>query len=140
VRFIEQYGDPLQYKLAAQQTYPATASTNQWHPWYDQVHPGDIEPALLQHHLRVGYWASVSYFDHHFGMMLDALEDVGVEQDTVVLMSGDVSQQHLHPPSLVTLKPSHLLPSLSLCSDALVGLWDQIYPPLRTSGCSMAGT
>ncbi len=32
---------------------------------------------------------AVSYYDHHFGMMLDALEDAGVAQDTVVLLSGD---------------------------------------------------
>ena len=91
-RFIEQYGDPQQYPLARQQTYPATASSNQWHPWYDQVLPTDVEPALKQHYLRVGYWASVSYFDYHFGLMLDALDEVGAAQDTIVLVSGDVSQ------------------------------------------------
>ena len=61
-------------------------------PRYDQVLPSDIEPALKQHYLRVGYWASVSYFDYHFGMMLDALQSSGVEQDTIVLVSGDVSR------------------------------------------------
>ena len=91
MRFIDQYGDPEQYPLAVQQTYPETASSNQWHPRLDQVLPTDVEPALKQHYLRVGYWASVSYFDHHFGMMLDALESTGVEQDTVVLVAGDVS-------------------------------------------------
>jgi iduronate 2-sulfatase len=88
-RFIEQYGDPEQYPLAKQQTYPATASTMQWHPWFDQVLPIDVEPSLKQHYLRVGYYGAVSYYDYHFGLMLDALEDVGVAQDTVVLVSGD---------------------------------------------------
>ena len=90
-RFIERYGDPEHYPVATQQTYPATASSNQWHPWYDQVLITDVEPELKQHYLRVGYWASVSYFDYHFGMMLDALEAVGVAEDTAVLVSGDVS-------------------------------------------------
>lgn len=90
-RFIEQYGDPEQYALAKQQAYPPTASMNQWHPWFDQVLPTDVEPALKQHYLRVGYYGAVSYYDYHFGLMLDALDDVGVAQDTVVLVSGDVS-------------------------------------------------
>lgn len=90
-RFIDQYGDPRQYPVAKQQTYPTTASTNQWHPWFDQVLPTDIEPTVKQQHLRVGYYGAVSYYDHHFGMMLDALDSVGVAQDTVVLVSGDVS-------------------------------------------------
>ena len=56
---------------------------------------------MKQHYLRVGYWASVSYFDYHFGMMLDALQSVGVEQDTIVLVSGDVRPQH--PLPIVTI-------------------------------------
>lgn len=56
---------------------------------------------MKQHYLRVGYWASVSYFDFHFGMMLDALQSVGVEQDTIVLVSGDVRPQH--PLPIVTI-------------------------------------
>eukprot|EP01043_Picozoa_sp_COSAG02_P019789 COSAG02_NODE_963_length_15604_cov_10.737117_15_plen_202_part_00 len=90
-RFIDQYGDPQQYPVAKQQTYPTTASTNQWHPWFDQVLPTDVEPKVKQQHLRVGYYGAVSYYDYHFGMMLDALDSVGVAQDTVVLVSGDVS-------------------------------------------------
>ena len=34
---IDQYGDASGIALAKQQAYPATAATNQWHPWFDQV-------------------------------------------------------------------------------------------------------
>ena len=62
---------------------------------------------MKQHYLRVGYWASVSYFDYHFGMMLDALQSVGVEQDTIVLVSGDV-----RPPF-----PKHPFPIVTMLND-----------------------
>jgi arylsulfatase A-like enzyme len=31
----------------------------------------------------------VSYYDYHFGIVLDALDDVGAAKDTVVLVTGD---------------------------------------------------
>ena len=88
-RFIDQYGDPAQYPLAKQQHYPETASTNQWHPWFDQTLTTDVEPALKQHYLRVGYYGAVSYYDYHFGLMLDALDASTAAKDTVVLVTGD---------------------------------------------------
>ena len=42
-RFIEQYGDPAQYPVAKQQSYPSSASTNQWHPWYGCMRNARIE-------------------------------------------------------------------------------------------------
>ena len=36
-RFIDQYGDASGIAIAKQQQYPATAASNQWHPWFDQV-------------------------------------------------------------------------------------------------------
>lgn len=48
-----------------------------------------MEPLVKQQQLRVGYYGAVSYYDYHFGLMLDALQASGVAQDTVVLVSGD---------------------------------------------------
>eukprot|EP01051_Picozoa_sp_SAG22_P009529 SAG22_NODE_800_length_7109_cov_47.259058_5_plen_279_part_00 len=101
-RFIDQYGDPTQYPVAAVQAYPPTASTNQWHPWFDQTLTTDIEPVKKQHYLRRGYYASVSYYDHHFGRMIDALEESGKAEDTVVLVTGD----HVGAPHYLRRSPS----------------------------------
>jgi arylsulfatase A-like enzyme len=48
-----------------------------------------VEPVVKQHFLRRGYYAAVSYYDSHFGLVLDALDDVGAAKDTVVLVTGD---------------------------------------------------
>jgi arylsulfatase A-like enzyme len=89
-RFIDQYGPAEGIAVAAQQQYPATASTLQWHPWFDQVSQlAAAEPTQKQQYLRRAYYGAVSYFDHHFGMMLDALDASGAAANTVVLVTGD---------------------------------------------------
>ena len=88
-RFFEQYGDPSQYPVAKVQEYPATADKINWHPWFDQLRISDVEPRRKQQFMRRGYYASVSYYDYHFGQVLDKLEEIGKAQDTVVLATGD---------------------------------------------------
>ena len=44
---------------------------------------------MKQQYLRRAYYGAVSYYDHHFGMMLDALDASGAANDTVVLVTGD---------------------------------------------------
>ena len=47
--------------MAKVQHYPETASSNQFHPWFDQVEITDVEPLVKQQYLRRGYYASVAY-------------------------------------------------------------------------------
>ncbi|MCG6948824.1 MAG: sulfatase [Acidobacteria bacterium] len=42
-----------------------------------------------QRHLKHGYYASVSYVDAQIGRLLDALEDLGLADDTIVVLWGD---------------------------------------------------
>lgn len=88
-RFIDQYGDPSQYPIAKQQTYPKSAAPIQWHPWFDQVVKEDVEPIIAQQYLRRGYYGAVSYTDYHFGRMLDALDASGQANNTIVVLTGD---------------------------------------------------
>ena len=88
-RFFEQYGDPSQYPVAKVQEYPATADKINWHPWFDQLRISDVEPRRKQQFMRRGYYASVSYYDYHFGQVLDKLEEIGKAAETVVLATGD---------------------------------------------------
>jgi arylsulfatase A-like enzyme len=48
-----------------------------------------VLPPERQRHLRHGYYASVSYVDAQLGRLLDALDDLGLTDDTIVVLWGD---------------------------------------------------
>jgi arylsulfatase A-like enzyme len=44
---------------------------------------------VKQQYLRRGYYGAVSYYDYHFGLVLDKLDAIGKANDTVVLVTGE---------------------------------------------------
>ncbi len=56
----------------------------------DTVHPaeGQLSPATTKR-LKHGYWACVSYVDACVGRLLDGLESMGLDDDTIVVVWGD---------------------------------------------------
>jgi arylsulfatase A-like enzyme len=79
---------------------PDNAPDQAWHPsgelrdWYDGV--PDIPPRWVDNvpgdtarTLRHGYFAAASYSDAQVGKVLDAIERLGLKENTVVILSGD---------------------------------------------------
>ena len=88
-RFFAQYGDPTKLALAAVPDWPASAPSISWHPWFDQQFWNETDAAATAHRRRVAYYAAVSYFDEHVGVVLAALRASGQENNTAVLLMGD---------------------------------------------------
>jgi len=86
-RFFDAYGDPDNIAVAEVQHFPETAPTISWHPWFNQVFWNDTD--AVPQTRRLAYYAAVSYFDSHLGLVLDALKASGAQQDTAVLLIGD---------------------------------------------------
>jgi iduronate 2-sulfatase len=56
----------------------------------DVVHPSDgILSAARARHLKHGYYASVSYVDAQVGRLLDTLDELGLTENTIVVLWGD---------------------------------------------------
>jgi arylsulfatase A-like enzyme len=56
----------------------------------DTRHPAEGElPAATAKRLKHGYWACVSYVDACVGRLLDGLESMGLDDDTIVVVWGD---------------------------------------------------
>lgn len=53
------------------------------------VQPGDLEDEAVVRELLHGYYASVSYIDTQVGKLLDALDELGVADNTIVVLWGD---------------------------------------------------
>jgi len=55
-----------------------------------QKHPalGPL-PDSIQYYLKHGYYASVSYVDACFGKLMDAITDMGLDENTVIALVGD---------------------------------------------------
>jgi len=66
-----------------------------WEPhgnYYEQFEdgsPASFEDDEYRKLLRHGYYASVSYADAQIGKVLDALEDTGLDENTIVILWGD---------------------------------------------------
>lgn len=54
----------------------------------------------LQRQIRQSYYAAVSYLDTQVGLLLNALDDVGLSNSTIVVFTADHGK-HLH------LSPAH---------------------------------
>ncbi len=50
---------------------------------------GDLQETAFQKEAKHGYWASVSYIDAQIGKILDALDSLGLRDNTIVLFFGD---------------------------------------------------
>ena len=46
-------------------------------------------PDWFAQQLRLGYYSAVTHMDRHFGMVLQALEESGQADSTVVVFTGD---------------------------------------------------
>eukprot|EP01065_Artemidia_motanka_P032739 TRINITY_DN39723_c0_g1_i1.p1 TRINITY_DN39723_c0_g1~~TRINITY_DN39723_c0_g1_i1.p1 ORF type:complete len:725 (+),score=213.33 TRINITY_DN39723_c0_g1_i1:61-2175(+) len=57
---------------------------------YQCPSPGNVTtPTYFQQQLRLGYYSAVSTSDYNMGRVLDLLDEVGVADDTVVVLTGD---------------------------------------------------
>ncbi len=60
---------------------------------YSDIPPAHVPPAefpdALNQRLVHGYHACVSYLDHNVGILLDALDESGAAEDTIVVLWGD---------------------------------------------------
>ncbi len=86
--------DPARFQLAKHTTLPAGAPSyagkgigelNQYDPVADNP---PVSPEL-QRRLIHGYYASTSYMDAQFGLVLDELDRLGLAGDTLVVLWGD---------------------------------------------------
>jgi choline-sulfatase len=48
-----------------------------------------VLPAEKQRHLKHGYYASVSYVDAQIGRLLDTLDELGIADETIIVLWGD---------------------------------------------------
>jgi arylsulfatase A-like enzyme len=85
---------PEDIKLAEYQEKAVDASEEGWHsPWeingYHPVPKKGKYPEDLQRKLIHGYMACVSYVDAQIGLVLDALKELGIENDTIICLWGD---------------------------------------------------
>ena len=80
---------------AVSQPFPESAPDQAWHNWgelrhYDGVPKGDAPvPEGLAQTLVRGYRAATSYSDAQVGRVLEALSDLGLAENTVVVLWGD---------------------------------------------------
>jgi arylsulfatase A-like enzyme len=81
--------------VAVNQPFPENAPPQAWHNWgelrhYAGVPEGDAPvPADLARTLVRGYRAATSYSDAQVGRVLEALEDLGLAENTIVVLWGD---------------------------------------------------
>ncbi|MEL5955694.1 sulfatase [Streptomyces sp. CLV115] len=65
-------------------------------------------------HLINGYDGAVAYWDHHFGRLLAALEELGIAEDTAVIVSADhgesFGEQGSYAEHGLANEPTHRLP------------------------------
>lgn len=59
------------------------------------------EPEAILRHFTAGYWAAISNLDWNFGRILDALDEMGLRDDTVVVFTSDHGEMlgshgHMH--------------------------------------------
>ncbi len=86
--------DPEDFQLAPMQAYPANGVGYAETPYVEArgFHPvpetGPI-PDALQRHMMHGYAACVSYVDAQVGKLLQALDEAGLADDTVICLWGD---------------------------------------------------
>lgn len=62
-------------------------------------------PGWFQRDMRAGYWAALSMADHHLGIALDALDETGLQQETLVIFT---AVRCLPYPPPVCCSQSHL--------------------------------
>ena len=86
--------NPADISLAAFQKMPkgapAYAFQDSWElrSCYPDIPPG-ILPEKMQRRMIHGYYACVSYVDAQIGKVIDKLKELGLEQDTIVVLWGD---------------------------------------------------
>lgn len=156
--------DPAQFQMAPGGFSPASAPAQAFHNSGELRNYTDIprgkEPLddSLARRLIHGYYASVSYMDAQLGKVLDALEELGLAGNTIVVLWGDHGwnlREHglwckhasfetsLHAPLIIKVPGA-----IAQQSDAIVEFVD-IYPTLadlaglqkpgHLQGASMAG-
>jgi arylsulfatase A-like enzyme len=92
-RYWDMY-DPGAIELPGHKVYhPENAPVEAFHPWtellaYYGVPEGPL-PDSIARKLIHGYFASVSYVDAQVGRVLDALEEYGLADNTIVVLWGD---------------------------------------------------
>ena len=80
--------------MPTQSTFPKTAPLVAKHSWGELRHYKDIPndgpiPEHLAKTLIHAYFASVSFVDAQIGRVLDALDDLSLRENTVVVLVGD---------------------------------------------------
>ena len=56
---------------------------------YDDIHASDPIPEEKQKEIIHGYYACVSYIDTQIGLLLDKLDELGLREDTIIVLWGD---------------------------------------------------
>lgn len=105
------------------------AEFNYGHYWEDGS-PAPFENDAYRRLLRHGYFASVSYIDAQVGKLLDALDELGLAENTVVVLWGD----HGWCLDDYDRLGKHLVFERALLSPLIIRLPVQPFPGETTSG------
>ncbi len=87
--------DPAKLPLAANATPPAAMpeiayqDSEEMRQYHGTPPPGDPFPEQLARKLLHGYLACVSYMDAQVGRLLDTLDELGLSENTVIILWGD---------------------------------------------------
>eukprot|EP00911_Craspedida_sp_UC1_P002351 UC1_evm1s1764 len=86
-RFFDRYGDPKHISVAQYTAWPESAPAISWHPWFNQNYYTDQDDSPKWR--RLAYYAAISYWDYHLGLVLSALARSSAAETTAVAMWGD---------------------------------------------------
>ena len=85
--------DRNKIKLPVNKDFPSTAPqrAQNWYEMvrYKDVHEGEDVPEELAKTLIHAYYACVSYVDSQIGRVLDTLDELGLADDTIVILTSD---------------------------------------------------
>jgi iduronate 2-sulfatase len=97
IKLADHNKPPTNYNVTGAQQWSWDPQSGPRHcaPLYQETHPKATLPEYglvndsIARHFRKSYWAAVSQTDHNTGVILDELEKLGRNKDTIVLFIGD---------------------------------------------------